>query len=90
MRIQYGCVFNMAAIGFPMLVAAHAFLILPLFLSSGVPEYVSTDFGQFIDPIGMALTTAHDVRVRHFGLEKLHSSLVPGQCRYSRRCRHGW
>ena len=28
----------------------------------------------------MALATAHDVRVRHFGLEKLHSCLVSGQC----------
>ena len=63
-----------------MLVAAHAFLLLPLFLSCGVPEYGTTDFGQFLDPVGMALTTAHDVRVRHFGLEKFHSIFVPGQC----------
>ena len=69
-----------AAVGFPMLLAAYIFLIRPLFSSCGLPEYGTTDFGQFMDPVGMALTTAHDVRVRHFGLEKLHSCFVPGQC----------
>ena len=63
-------------VGFPMLVAAHVFLILPLFSSCGVPEYGTTDFDQFLDPVGMALTTAHDVHVRQFGLERLHSCLV--------------
>ena len=70
----------MAAVGFPMLLAAYIFLILPLFSSCGLPEYGTTDFGQFLDPVGMALTTAHDVRVRHFGIEKLHSCFVPGRC----------
>ncbi len=63
-----------------MLVAAHVFLILPLFLSSGMLEYGTTDFDQFLDLVGMALTTARDARVRHFGLEKFHSCFVPGQC----------
>ena len=63
-----------------MLLAAYIFLILPLFSSCGLPEYGTTDFGQFLDPVGMALTTAHDVRVRHFGSEKLHSCFVPGRC----------
>ena len=70
----------MAAVGFPMLVATHVFLILPLCLSSGLPEYGATDFDRFLDPVGRALTTAHDVRVRHFGLERLHLCLVRGQC----------
>ena len=71
---------KMAAVGFPMLLAAYIFLILPRFSSCGLPEYGTTDFGQFLDPVGMALKTAHDVRVRHFGLQKLHSCFVPGQC----------
>ena len=39
--------FKMAAVGFPMLVATHVFLILSLVLSRGVPEYGTTDFDQW-------------------------------------------
>ena len=39
-----------------------------------------TSFQQYIDPVGVALTTFHDVTLKHFGLEQLNSCLIPGRC----------
>ena len=64
-----------------LLSAALQFMMILLsLLSPGVPNYTYTGTKQDIDPVGVAITTSHDVVVTHFGLEKLHSFLVPGRC----------
>ena len=72
-----------------LLSAAFQFMLIWLsLLSPGQPNYAYTGTKQDIDPIVVALTTSHDIVVRHFGLEKLHSFLVPGRCQDTDyRCR---
>ena len=60
--------------------ALHFMLILLSLLAPGVHNYTYTGTKQDIDPVGITITTSHDVVVRHFGLEKLHTFLVPGRC----------
>ena len=57
------------------MMALYITLISPLILTSGAPEYGRIDFNQYLDPVGTAITTCHDVKTKQFCLEKLHAYL---------------
>ena len=58
--------------------ALHFIVFIPLLMQGGVPNYGRRDFQRCLDPVGTALTTAHDTEVRNFGLEKLQACFGHG------------
>ena len=61
-----------------LVTALHFIIFIPLLMQGGVPNYGQRDYQRCLDPVGTALTTAHDTEVHNFGLEKLQACFGQG------------
>ena len=51
-----------------LVTALHFIVFIPILMQGGVPNYGQRDYQRCLNPVGTALTTAHDTEVRNFGL----------------------